>query len=297
MMVTGVNAARDQAAAAKRTVDVKVIEGGFNQGDWQKGVLSLAASGEYDLIVSSNPSLPEIAAAAAKEAPKQHFLILDGFLEGNPQIKTIAYNQYEQGFLNGYWAALISSAGLPHANPDLVLGLIAGQEYPVMNNEILAGFRDGAQAVNPGFKIDFRVLGNWFDAAKASGLARDMIGAKADVILAIAGGGNQGVISAAKENGAYVSWFDSPGYAMAPDVVIGSTVVNQTASCTAAVMKAIGGTLDYGTGTRLGIKEDAVGFAFDDPAFPKAAPEAAIAAERDLIAAVKAGTRTLQPKN
>ncbi len=153
MLVAGVKAAVDQAVAAKQAADFKVVEGGFNQGDWQKGVLALASSGEYDLIVSSNPSMPDIAAQVAKEVPAQHFLILDGLLEGNTQIKTITFNQYEQAYLNGYYAALISNSNLPKANRQNNLGLLAGQEYPVMNKEILAGFTDGAKAVSPDFKI------------------------------------------------------------------------------------------------------------------------------------------------
>ena len=296
MMVAGVNAAKTQAAGKNRQITIKVVEGGFNQGEWQKSLLSLAATGEYDLIVSSNPSLPELAAAVSKDIPQQKFLMVDGFLAGNPRIKTIAFNQYEQGYLNGYWAARISSSKLAHANPQFVLGLVAGQEYPVMNNEILVGFRDGAQAVNPAFRVDFRVLGNWYDAAKAESLARDLIANKADVILAIAGGGNQGIIKAAKDSGAYVTWFDSPGYAAGPGIVIGSTQVLQTKACTDAVLAAVDGKLDYGTATSLGIKEGAVGFNFDDPAFPPAVPADIVKAEKDLISAVKAGTKTLQPK-
>jgi simple sugar transport system substrate-binding protein len=293
MMVAGVNAARDQATAAKREVVVKVVEGGFNQGDWQKGIQALAATGEYDLIVSSNPSLPDIAAAVAKQTPAQHFLVLDGDLAGNAQIKTVAFNQFEQGYLNGYFAALLSKSPLPKANPDLVVGLLAGQEYPVMNDQIKAGYLAGAQAVDPGFKIDFRVLGNWYDAAKAATLAKDMIAAKADVILTIAGGGNQGVITAAQEAGAYVMWFDSPGYLAGSGTVMGSTMVNQAAACTEAVLKALDGKLDYGTVTRLGIKEGAVGFAFDSPDLPKDLPAAAIEAEKKLIEGIKAGSVTL----
>ena len=295
MMVDGVKAARDQATG-QRQVEVKVVEGGFNQGEWQKGLLALASTGEYDLIVSSNPSLPELAALVAKNVPAQHFLILDGELAGNNQIKTIGFNQYEQGYLNGYYAALVSLSGLPRTNPELALGLLAGQEYPVMNNEIRTGFTDGAKAVNPGFRVDFRVLGNWFDAAKAADLAKGMIADKIDVILTIAGGGNQGVISAAKEAGAYVMWFDSPAYLAGADTVIGSTVVNQTAACTTAVTQAIAGQLDYGTPTKLGIKEGAVGFAFDAPNFPRLVPPAIIDAEKKLIAGIKDGSLSVAPK-
>lgn len=290
MMVNGVNAAAGPAKEKfGRDLEVKVVEGGFNQSEWQTGVTALASTKEYDLIVSTNPSLPEIAAAVATAFPEQKFLVLSGTLEGNPAIKTIGFDQFQQGYLDGYFAALVSSSTLPKANKQHVIGLLAGQEYPEMNDEIRPGFLAGAQAVNPDFTVDFRVLGNWYDAAKAEELARSMIAAGADAILTIAGGGNQGVVSAAQNGNAYAVWFDSTAASQAPGVILGGSIVKQTDIATEAVLKAIEGTLDYGNATILGVKEGAVSFDFDNPDVVKHTPADILAAERALVDDVISG--------
>ncbi|MFH5848934.1 BMP family ABC transporter substrate-binding protein, partial [Clostridium perfringens] len=88
-------------------------------------------------------------------------------------------------------------------------------------------FLEGARAVDPAFEVDFRVVGNWYDASKGAELARAMKAAGVDVIMPIAGGANQGVIAAAKEGGFYVAWFDDNGYAKAPGYVVSSSVMAQ----------------------------------------------------------------------
>lgn len=296
MMVAGVEAAKTKAASQGRTIESKVVEGGFNQSEWQNALMALA-SGGYDLVISSNPSMPDIAAAVSPTVPDCKFLLMDGSLAGNPAIKTIDFDNYQQAWLNGYFAAMVSSSQLNTTPNVRVVGLLAGQEYPVMNNQIKKGFLDGAQAVNSGFTLDFRVLGNWYDAAKAAELSRSMIGAKAHVILAIAGGGNQGVVAAAKEAGTFVTWFDDPRYAGGEGTVIGSTLVKQTDACTTAILQAMDGKLDYGTPTKLGIKEGAVDFDFDNPAFTKVVPSELLAKERAIIDDVKAGKMVLAPKS
>ena len=115
--------------------------------------------------------------------------------------------------------------------------------------------------------VDFRVLGNWYDGNKAADLVRSMIGSGADVVLTIAGGGNQGAISAAAEAGTYVLWYDAPGYSYGPGTVIGSTLVLQEQFAYEATLQGIQGTLDYGVPEILGISDGAVGFDFDSPEY------------------------------
>ena len=47
-----------KAAAEYPNVSVKVLEAGFNQAEWEEKMTSLAATGEYDVIVTSNPAMP-----------------------------------------------------------------------------------------------------------------------------------------------------------------------------------------------------------------------------------------------
>lgn len=235
--------------------------------------MSMAVSGGYDLIVTSNPSMPEIVAAVADSVPEVRFVVLDGYLPGNPRIHTVLFNQREQAFLAGYFAGLVTRSTLPQANPELRAGLLAGQEYPIMNETILPGFRLGFRTIVSEGEVDFRVLGNWYDAGKAQEIATDMIGRGSDVILTIAGGGNQGVIAAARERGAYVLWYDDSGYDQAPGLVIGSSFVRQDDVAYEATRAAIEGTLRFGEARILGVADGAVSFDTDDPSFVRAVPE------------------------
>ncbi len=284
MLYKGVEKAAEKARAKKITVEVKLVEAGFNQGEWKKLLTSLALTKKYDVIVSSNPSLPSIVLEVLKIVPNQKFLLLDANLSGNKNIKTIAFDQYEQGLINGYFAALISTEKLQHSNKEFKLGLLAGQEFPVMNNEIRKGFLDGAKKVNKKFSLDFRVLGNWFDAGKASEMAKMMFKQGADIILTICGGGNAGVVSAAREEGGYVMWFDSPGYSYGKNIA-GSSVLNMDSVCTDATLKAILNELDYGKATKLGIKENAVDFAFEG--IPDFVPKKIIEKQKAFIESLK----------
>ncbi|MDR1898400.1 MAG: BMP family ABC transporter substrate-binding protein, partial [Treponema sp.] len=60
-------AGAEQFAQSHEGVTVKVYEAGFNQAEWEEQLTSLVAGGEYDLVLGSNPSLPEICAAVGRK--------------------------------------------------------------------------------------------------------------------------------------------------------------------------------------------------------------------------------------
>lgn len=256
LLVAGTRAAVNEFPTAR----LAVIEAGFDQSTWPDGLMAMAASGSYDIIVSSNPSMPEIAAEVVAQVPEVRFVVLDGALAGVERLHTIVFDQDEQAYLSGYFAGLLTASDLPNSNTEFRVGLLAGQEYPVMNDVILPAFTRGARDANASVQVDFRVLGNWFDAARAQDLATDMIERGSDTILTIAGGGNQGVVSAARERGAYVLWYDDSGYEVAPGVVLGSTFVRLDAAARNAVTAAIDGELEYGIVRQLGVADGMVGF-------------------------------------
>jgi simple sugar transport system substrate-binding protein len=290
MLVAGVK----QAAAETPGAEVKVVEGGFNQAEWESKITSLAATGSYDLLISSNPAIPALCAKVSEKFPKQRFLLLDGYLPGNPRIYTLRYNQREQGYLAGYIAGLATVGGVPGANPGKRIGLVAGQEYPAMNEVILPGYREGARAVDPGIEVDFRVVGNWYDAAKGRELAASMLRDGADVILAIAGGANQGVVQAAADGKASVVWFDIDGYAVKPGTVIGSAVIRQDKAAYEQARRFLAGTLPFGSAETVGVKDGYVDFVEDSPEYVAAVPEAARKQLSETAAALRSGKLVLQ---
>ena len=269
MMVTGAK----RAIAESEGSSLKIIEGGYNQGEWLDKITVLASSSEYDLIVSTNPAMPEICAEVSKQFPNQKFFLLDGFLEGNKSIYTFRYNQKEQGFLGGYFAGLVTTGDMEGANDELKIGLIAGQEYPDMIRAILPGYKAGAERVNNNISVDFRVVGNWYDAEKARSLAVSMFNTGVDIILTIAGGANQGVITAAENMGKYVLMYDVSSYKQAPGIIVGSTEIQQEKAAYEKIKLAITGKMLFGTGEIATVKDGWVGFDNKDSLYLKYVPQ------------------------
>ena len=184
-------------------------------------------------------------------------------------------------------------SGMEKANSELKAGLIAGQEYPMMNNAIKPGFIEGLHAANPDITLDFRIVGNWYDASKGALLANKMFDSGVDVILAIAGGASQGIISAAKERGKYVLWLDNNGYSLSEGDVIGCAAVRQDKAAYEITKKALLNELEYGKGIIKGSKEGYVYFIDNDPVYKKLIPEKIKTEMKKTVQGIKTGEITL----
>lgn len=295
MLVAGVTRAVTEAQNAnqKSAPTITIVEAGTQQAEWGTKLTSLAASKKHSLIVSSNPALPEIIEPIAKQFPAQAFLILDSYFEGIPSLTTFQYNQREQGYLSGYMAALVSSSSMEYANSAKKIGLIAGQEYPAMLDIILPAYREGAKAVDPRFEVDFRIVGNWFDAAKGAELARAMSDAGVDVIMPICGGANQGVLAAAQEKNFYIAWFDDNGYSKAPGYVIASSVMEQERLAYEKTKAWLEGSLKSGVAGTVGLDGGYIDFVLDDPIFIQHVPEPLREKQTTLVQKLKNGELSL----
>ena len=261
-----------RAAAVQQGASVKTIEGGFNQAEWAEKVTALAAEKSFDLIVTSNPSMPEICRKIQEYYPQQDFLNLEGSGKKDDQISTFFFNHKELAFLLGNFAGYLTESRIKNGSGAVKIGLIAGQEYPEMNNFIRPGFEMGFKNVNSNIDLDFRIIGNWYDASKAAELASDMYSNGTDIILTIAGGANQGVLTAAKNANKFVLWYDSNGYAIEPGVVIGSGVIREDKAAEEMVKKAIEGTLERGTSISAGVNEGYVDFIDNDANYERYVP-------------------------
>jgi basic membrane lipoprotein Med (substrate-binding protein (PBP1-ABC) superfamily) len=272
---------------------LKVVEGGFNQADWPEKVTSLAAGGQYTYILTSNPSMPAICQDVGKQFPNQKFIVMDGYLAGNPQFYTVMYNQVEQGYFAGYLAGLVTKSSMKGATADLKVGAIVAQEYPALTQEMIPGYTQGFQAVDPKITLDYRVIGNWYDANKGADLANSMMDAGVDVILSIAGGAGQGIIKAAQDRGRYVVYFDSNAYALAPGTIIGCATLDQQRLVYEALKKVMLGTLPMGTAAVVDAKGGFVDFADTDPLYINNVPADVRAKMTDLMKKFRSGALTL----
>jgi simple sugar transport system substrate-binding protein len=281
-------AGAEEFAAAHGDIRVKVYEAGFNQAEWEEQLLSLVAGGDYDLVLGSNPSLPEICDRVGRRFPGQKFIVTDAEYAGNPQISTYLYNQYEQSLFLGYLAGLITTSGMEHANGAKRIGFIAAQEYPILNKHIVPGFLDGARRADPEITLDFRVIGNWFDVNKAAELAAGMKNAGVDVFTSIAGGASQGVIRTAEREGAYVVYYNTNEYASSPGVIVGCGIMEQKKLAAEILGDVLAGRIQYGRSRTVGVKEGYINFIDDDPGYTAHVP----AGIREKLSAFVEGIRS-----
>ncbi len=260
-------------AAEKLSIPVTTVEAGFNQGEWKDRLAAVASEGAFSLIVTSNPALSSLCREVKQDFPAQQFLVLDGENVSDDSQTVFAYNHREQAFMAGYLAAQAALSELKNLSGEFKLGLIAGQTYPDMEKSIVPGYEMGMKSVDPRFSLDFRVVGNWYDAAKGTELAESMYRSGVDVILPIAGGANQGVITAAKKLGKYIVWFDSPGTDAAPGVILGSAVLRQEKAAEEMVLAILDGSLEPGDIREGNIQNGYVLIEETEEAYMKHVPE------------------------
>ena len=266
-------AGANEFAQQNQNVNVKIYEAGINQAQWEGQLLEMVSGGKYDVVLGSNPSLPEICANIAKLFPNQKFIITDAEHEGNPQIRTYLYNQYEQSLFLGYLAGLITTSSMPNANSHKRIGFIAAQEYPLLTRQMVPGFIEGARLVDPEIELDRRIVGSWADASKASELASSMMDTGVDVFTAIAGGASAGMIKTAVERGAYIVWYNTNAYAQAPGVIAGCGIMQQKKLVMEILSDVFCGKMEYGITQTVGVKDGYLDFIFDDPFYKDSLPD------------------------
>ena len=252
---------------AHKNVTVKIYEAGMNQSQWGQQLGEMVSSGDYDVVIGSNPSLPEICASVGQNFPNQKFIIADAEYEGNPQIRTYNYNQREQSYFLGYLAGLVTTSNMHYANKQKKIGFIAAQEYPLLTKQMVPGFLEGAKKADPAIELDFRVIGSWADANKASELAFAMMEAGVDVFTSIAGGAAQGLIKTAVDKHAYLVWYNTNAYKIAPSVIVGCGFIEQKKLIKEILENVLDDKIQYGTSETIGVKEGYISFIYDDPGY------------------------------
>ena len=253
---------------------VRIFEAGFDQSQWPEMLLTFAASGNYDVIYTSNESMGPLCAEVISQVPDVKFIVNDSYVVGNDRMFTTFFNNTQQAYLFGYMMALISISEMDNINIDKKVGLVYGQHYVMMDDMIIPGMQAGAQAVDPEFELVTAMLGNWYDAAKAEQLANSMADQGVDVFGTIAGSGNAGVLSSAVNKGLYVLWYDSDGYDKAPGTVVCSIIKDNGAATTRNLENLVDGTLAWGEAEVLGAEQGYIYVSLRDASYINSLPEA-----------------------
>ena len=83
------------------------------------------------------------------------------------------------------------------------IGFVGGMDIPLIRR-FLAGYKYGAEYVNPGVEVSWKYVENWADPAKGKKLAISLYDEGVDIVCAVAGRSGLGAIEAANERGKLV---------------------------------------------------------------------------------------------
>jgi basic membrane lipoprotein Med (substrate-binding protein (PBP1-ABC) superfamily) len=167
--------------------------------------------------------------------------------------------------------------------------MVIAQTYPTLDKLIRPGFEAGLKAVDSAISLDVRVVGNWYDANRGVELASSLIDSGVDVILPIAGGAGQGVLSVSKERGTYAVWFEGNGYDLAPGTILGCAVLDQERLVRERVSTLLAGDASlFGKADIVGVRGGYIGFDAEGAAY-KALPEALRARFESALQSLREG--------
>ncbi len=236
-----------------------------NPAQWKTNVESVA-TGKWDIVVVGSSQMVDIVDAAAKKFPNQKFIIYDDAPKTIPSnVASIQFKQNEGSFLAGVLGALVvtNKDKFPNATGNAkTIGLVGGMDIPVIN-DFVAGYKKGAESVDPSVQVKVSYIGNFTDAQKGYDQAKAMFDQGADVVYQVAGGAGIGVLKAAKEAKRYAIGVDSNQNDLQPGFILASMLKNIGEGIVTAVEAADAGKLEYGKVTSYGLANKGVGLTFE----------------------------------
>jgi basic membrane protein A and related proteins len=127
-----------------------------------------------------------------------------------------------------------------------VVGYVGGDAIPP-TTQAAAGFKHGAELINPQITVLSNILGDFNDVAKAKQATAAMITAGADVIFPFLDAGIAGSYQAGEESGKHPAMFkltipDCTSYSN----IVGTEVGNNVLAASTMLKKLIAGTLTPG---------------------------------------------------
>lgn len=206
----GLERIRDSLGASISHIETKT------PAEFEENFRQYGAQG-YDLVFGHGFEFQDAAVRVAPEYPKTIFITTSGNRTG-PNVAGIEFAFEDASYQAGMLAGAMTKSG--------VIGVIGGTELPPVKTSFQA-FEAGAKAVNPRVRVLTSYIGNWDDVSAAKEQALAQIGQKADVIFQNADQAGLGVFQAAKERqGVYVIGSNSDQNAVAPEVTLGSVVID-----------------------------------------------------------------------
>ncbi len=253
---------------------VKTIETGVDPATWEPGLEDAAANEDYDILIVGTWQLAEFLQNISPKYPDKKFMIYDTSVDYEAcemcdHVYSVLYKQNEGSYLAGLYAGLMTQTGIEGMNDDLVIGVVGGQDIPVIN-DFIAGYKQGAAdaGLDPESGVIVQYAGDWNDPATGKEITLAMYQQGADIVFNVAGGTGVGIFQAAEEMGRYAIGVDSDQATIIAGTdpeqaarILTSMLKNVDNSLFRALKMAEEGTLPYGSAENLGVAEGGVGLA------------------------------------
>ena len=202
----------------------------------------------YSLVFGHGFEFQDAAKRVAPEFPNTYYVVTSATAEGE-NVAGIHFSFADASYLAGMLAGAMTRTN--------VIGVIGGTELPPVRESFVA-FEAGARRTNPGIRVLTSFVGNWDDASTGKELALAHIGRSADVIFQNADAAGLGVFQAARERtGVWVIGSNSNQNAVAPEVTLGSVVIDLPHAFLAVATEVKSGTFIPRV-VELGTDEDVV---------------------------------------
>ena len=184
--------------------------------DFEENFREYGAQG-YNLVFGHGFEFQDAASRVGPEYPKTVYITSSGNRLGK-NVAPMVFGFEDASYLAGVLAGSLTKSG--------VIGVIGGAEIPPVKSSFLA-FEAGARSGRPGVKVLTSYIGNWDDASAGKEQALAQIRRGADIIFQNADAAGLGVFQAARESkGVYAFGTNSNQNGVAPDVIIGSVVID-----------------------------------------------------------------------
>ncbi|HYM69712.1 MAG TPA: BMP family ABC transporter substrate-binding protein [bacterium] len=238
-----------QRAKSELGVQTGVVQS-TSQNDYVPNLTNFARSG-YHLVIAVGFLMKDATEQVAKDFPKTQFLLIDDVIKDRPNVTSAVFSTEQCGYLVGALAALVdqdASVKLPGLRHTGTIGVVGGIQIPPVDRYI-AGYYEGAWAINPKVKVLRGYTGNFNDPASGKALALAQHSRGADIIFQVAGGTGEGVIQAAKAQGFLAIGVDSDQAYLAPSNVLTSAMKRVDTSVFLTAKRLRDGTLAGGIET------------------------------------------------
>ena len=195
----------DGLMLAESQLGVQIGDAESNSSEDFEPNLQAMVDANCDITFAVGFNLVDSVNAAAEANPDVHFVTIDGWSEGNANLKPVVYNMAESSYLAGYASAAYSTTK--------VVGTYGGVQIPAVT-DFMDGFYYGAMAWGKDNGVEVTVVG-WDPVAMtgdfigdfvpnsgtSKAIAAAQINAGADVVFPVGGDQFGAVSEAIKEAG------------------------------------------------------------------------------------------------